>query len=78
MGRDGKEEIEMVNLKQQTTPMTMKADFHTLHLCQDIVMERFVEYRLRDPYRYRRGDVKPTGQSLKNYGQMECYHRVRL
>ena len=75
----GKESIEIVKVKQQTTPITMEPKFKNLHLCQDIVMERFVEYNLRDPYQYREGDVSAVGYSMQPHsGQMKCYHRLRL
>ena len=75
-GRKGKDYIEIDFITQPT-------DFKTLHLCQDIPIERHVEYNKRNPYQYKQGDVQvgegafgiESAEILARNG-LTCYHRV--
>ena len=71
-------DTEIVSLNQQTTAQKLEPDFSGLHLCQDIVMERSVEYKERKPYEYRQGDVDEAGNSMKGQSGYKCYHTVNM
>jgi hypothetical protein len=74
------EYVDMVKLSNSPTPKTMKPDFKNLHLCQDIAMQRMIQYQAREPYQYMHGDVSEVGDSMEKSGggQLTCYHRVRI
>ena len=74
---------EMVKLNGTPTPKTMEVDFKNLNLCQDISMQRMIQYDEREPYQYKHGDVtEGEGEAANSMerqdGQLTCYHRVRL
>jgi hypothetical protein len=81
-GRQNKNEYtEMVKLHGSPTPKTMEPEFQNLNLCQDIAMQRMIQYDEREPYQYKQGDVT-EGEAANSMepqdGQLTCYHRVRL
>ena len=79
-GKQNKNEYtNIVKLNESPTPKTMPVDFKKLHLCQDIAMQRMIQYNERDPYKYKQGDVTAVGDSMKLWdGRTACYHQVRL
>jgi hypothetical protein len=73
----------MVKLNGSPTPKSMETDFKNLNLCQDISMQRMIQYDERKHYQYEQGDVTEcegeAAVSMKPMdGKLTCYHRVRL